>query len=89
MITPSDSPSAPAQYGAVAPHGQGTAPYDVQAPLEDLGGSHPLQVRIAAGMDDDGDHGAAMGLPAELTDGDARSAALNIAPSLLDDGSPG
>lgn len=31
MITPSDSPSAPAQYDAVTPHGQGTAPYDVQA----------------------------------------------------------
>jgi hypothetical protein len=30
-----------------------------------------------------------MGLPAELTDGDGQSAALDIAPSLLDDGSPG
>lgn len=58
-------------------------------PLPDLSGPHPLQVNIAAGMDDDGDHGAAMGLPAELTDGDGRSAGLNIAPSLLDDGSPG
>lgn len=35
-ITPADSPSAPAQYAAVTPHGQGTAPYDVQAPQADL-----------------------------------------------------
>jgi hypothetical protein len=35
-VTPAASPGAPAQYAAVAPHGQGTAPYDVQAPLEDL-----------------------------------------------------
>jgi hypothetical protein len=31
MITPSDSPSSPADFASVAPHGQGTAPYDVQA----------------------------------------------------------
>jgi hypothetical protein len=36
VITPSDTPSAPAQYDAVTPHGQGTAPYDVQAPMDDL-----------------------------------------------------
>jgi hypothetical protein len=36
MITPSDTPSAPAQFDAVTPHGQGTAPYDVQAPMADL-----------------------------------------------------
>lgn len=57
--------------------------------LPDLGGPHPLQVNIAAGMDDDGDHGAAMGLPAELADGDGASLGLNVASSLLDDGSPG
>lgn len=58
-------------------------------PLEDLSGAHPLQVNIAAGMNDDGDHGAAMNLPAELTDGDGMSLGLNLAPSLSDDGSPG
>ena len=31
MITPADSPSSPSNYAAVTPHGQGTAPYDVQA----------------------------------------------------------
>lgn len=36
MITPSDSPSSPSDYAAVTPHGQGTAPYDVQAPQDDL-----------------------------------------------------
>jgi hypothetical protein len=38
MITPSDGPSAPELYGAVSPHGQGTAPYDVQAGQADLSG---------------------------------------------------
>jgi hypothetical protein len=36
MITPADSPSSPADYAAVTPHGQGPAPYDVQAPQADL-----------------------------------------------------
>jgi hypothetical protein len=31
MITPSDSPSSPADYAGVAPHGRGPAPYDIQA----------------------------------------------------------
>lgn len=35
-VTPADSPSAPAQYAAVTPHGQGPAWYDIQAPLQDL-----------------------------------------------------
>ena len=36
-ITPADSPSSPL-YGDVTPHGQGPAPYDIQAPMEDLSG---------------------------------------------------
>jgi hypothetical protein len=32
MITPSDTPSSPADYAAVTPHGRGPAPYDIQAP---------------------------------------------------------
>lgn len=35
--TPADSPSSPL-YGSVTPHGQGPAPYDIQAPVEDLDG---------------------------------------------------
>ena len=35
-VTPADSPSAPAQYAGVTPHGQGPAPYDIQAPQDDL-----------------------------------------------------
>jgi len=35
MITPSDSPSSPAGFAQVTPHGQGPAPYDLQAPLSD------------------------------------------------------
>lgn len=37
-VTPADSPSSPAGYAGVTPHGQGTAPYDIQAPLGDLTG---------------------------------------------------
>jgi hypothetical protein len=32
--TPADSPSDPAGYAAVTPHGQGPAPYDIQAPMD-------------------------------------------------------
>ena len=39
MITPSDSPSAPEQYAAVTPHGQGPTPYGIQAPQGDLTGT--------------------------------------------------
>ena len=35
MITPSDSPSSPEGFAGVTPHGQGPAPYDIQAPLSD------------------------------------------------------
>jgi len=34
-ITPRDTPSSPGNYASVAPHGQGPAPYDIQAPLSD------------------------------------------------------
>jgi hypothetical protein len=35
-VTPADSPSSPSGYAGVTPHGQGTAPYDIQAPMGDL-----------------------------------------------------
>lgn len=35
-VTPAASPSAPAQYASVTPHGQGAAWYDIQAPMQDL-----------------------------------------------------
>lgn len=56
-------------------------------PLPDLSGPHRLQVNIAAGLDNDGDHGTALGLPAELAHGEG-TFGMNIAPSLTDDGSP-
>ena len=37
-VTPADSPSDPAGYASVTPHGQGPAPYDIQAPMDDLTG---------------------------------------------------
>jgi hypothetical protein len=35
-VTPADSPGSPENYAGVTPHGPGTAPYDVQAPQQDL-----------------------------------------------------
>lgn len=43
-VTPADSPGDAAGFSMVTPHGQGTAPYDIQA----LGG---LQQEITAGFD--------------------------------------
>ena len=36
-VTPADSPSSPL-YGDVTPHSRVPAPYDIQAPMEDLSG---------------------------------------------------
>ena len=36
MSTPSDAPSSPSNYADVTPHSRGPAPYDIQAPMEDL-----------------------------------------------------
>lgn len=35
-ITPADTPSSPAGYASVTPHGQGPAPYNIQAAQDDL-----------------------------------------------------
>jgi len=35
-VTPADSPSDPSGYAGVTPHGQGTAPYDIQDGLTAL-----------------------------------------------------
>lgn len=37
-VTPADSPSSPSGFASVTPQGQGPAPYDIQAPMEDLAG---------------------------------------------------
>jgi hypothetical protein len=47
MITPSDSPSSPSGYAEVTPHGQGPAPYDLQAPQADLSGTFDAAVSAA------------------------------------------
>lgn len=46
-VTPADSPSAPSQYASVVPSGQGTAPYNVQAPMEDLSAMTDAAVSLA------------------------------------------
>ena len=47
MITPSDSPSSPEGFAGVTPHGQGPAPYDIQAPMADLDGAAAAAVSAA------------------------------------------
>jgi hypothetical protein len=37
-VTPADTPSNPAGYASVTPHGRGPAPYDIQAGQGDLSG---------------------------------------------------
>src|SRR5258708_13334707 len=37
-VTPRDTPSSPAGYASVTPHGQGPAPYNIQAGVPDLSG---------------------------------------------------
>jgi hypothetical protein len=39
-VTPHDTPSSPAGFAMVTPHGQGPAPYDIQAPQGDLTGEY-------------------------------------------------
>jgi hypothetical protein len=37
-VTPHDTPSSPSDYAGVTPHGQGPAPYNIQANQADLSG---------------------------------------------------
>ena len=37
-LTPADGPSSPSGYAGVTPHGQGPAPYNIQADMENLDG---------------------------------------------------
>jgi hypothetical protein len=46
-VTPADSASSPSDYAAVTPHGQGPAPYDIQAPQQDLSGALEAAGRLA------------------------------------------
>jgi hypothetical protein len=46
-VTPADSPSSPAGYAAVTPHGRGPAPYDIQAPQQDLSAALEAAGRLA------------------------------------------
>ena len=48
-ITPSDSPSNPAAFDMVTPHGRGPAAYDIQAPLSDgeIGGAFDAANAVA------------------------------------------
>src|SRR5258708_2124663 len=38
-VTPRDTPSSPAGYASVTPHGAGPAPYNIQAESPDLSGT--------------------------------------------------
>jgi hypothetical protein len=87
-ITPSEP--GPSEADLMALHGnEGTSSAGpvYTEPLPDLTGSHPLQVRVAAGLQDDGEHIAAMNMPPGLLD-DMGPADLNVSAPLMDDGSP-
>jgi hypothetical protein len=47
-VTPADTPSDAAGYAMVTPHGQGPAPYDIQAPMADLSGAFDSAVNALA-----------------------------------------
>lgn len=51
-VTPAGTPSSPLFEG-VTPHGQGPAPYDIQAPVEDLGSVFAAAGAASAGDEND------------------------------------
>ena len=46
-LTPADSPSSPAGYASVTPHGQGPAPYSIQADMPDVAGPFAGSIAVA------------------------------------------
>jgi hypothetical protein len=46
-VTPHASPSDPAGFASVTPHGPGPAPYDIQAPMPDTEGPFAQSVAVA------------------------------------------
>jgi hypothetical protein len=50
-VTPADSPSSPPNFSAVFPHGQGPAPYNIEAPLQDLTGLVSAAGNLAGGAE--------------------------------------
>ncbi len=52
-VTPRDTPSSPGGYSSVTPHGQGPAPYDIQAPAGDLSGAFAGAGNLSAGREND------------------------------------
>src|SRR5262252_6533692 len=76
-VTPAASPSDPAGYASVTAHGQGPAPYDIQAPLEDL--TALTQAAMAATGGSEGAPTGA-GLPDRMSPRQAQAAALLDSP---------
>jgi hypothetical protein len=72
-VTPQASPSDPSGFAGVTPHGQGPAPYNIQAPLDDLSG-----VVLAATALTGGGEGASTGagLPDRMGPRQAEAAQL-------------
>jgi len=50
-LTPSDSPADASGYASVMPSGQGPAPYDIQAPLDDLSGMAASAIALTGGSE--------------------------------------
>ena len=76
-VTPQASPADPAGYGMVTPHGQGPAPYDIQAPMEDLTGVYQQSLAVAGGQEG---ASAGPGLPDRMGPRQAQAAALLDSP---------
>jgi hypothetical protein len=76
-LTPAASPSDPAGYAGVTPHGQGPAPYDIQAPMDDLTGVFQAATALTGGSE-----GAptGAGLPDRMGPRQAEAAALLDSP---------
>jgi hypothetical protein len=50
-VTPADSPSDPAGYAGVTPHGTGPAPYSITAQLDDLTGATAAAREMSGGQE--------------------------------------
>jgi hypothetical protein len=73
-ITPAATPSDPAGYAGVTPHGQGPAPYDIQAPMDDSIAGAAAAAAALTGGGEGAPTGA--GLPDRMSPRQSQAAAL-------------
>jgi hypothetical protein len=83
-ITPADSPGDAEGFASVTPHGPGPAPYNIQAPMDDLTGVTDAATALAGGQE-----GASTGpgMPNRMGPRQAQAQALlESAPGFASDG---